>query len=366
MFSNLGKSFTFLLFGCFSAFCAADAFAQNKQPEHIPSLESPSAILNSPPDAEVRADSEKSQTDDPLKPPRSVQTTEKREKIISEDKSDVEKEKLEPLNFNRQGGINNFRCNFSSTEDRKRRFLFNEAAIARAERFSFRPPLAASFGDLKNPAAPGDAATVQNGKTEGFHWRSAIGQSLMFLAVQHGYAFTQPKTREALKGKFWKDYVASVKSLSGWEDGGRFFTNYIAHPMQGAFTGFIYVQNDPKGLKQQFGASGDYWRSRLKAMAWSAAWSTQFEIGPLSQASIGNVGLKGKQTWGDIVVTPTVGTAMLVSEDAIDRFVMKRIERATGNFYVRIFSRMLLNPTRTVANLFRFKEPWYRDRPREH
>lgn len=203
-----------------------------------------------------------------------------------------------------------------------------------------------------------------NKTEEGFRWRSATGQTLMFLAIQHGYAFTQPKTREALKGKFWKDYVKSVKSLRGWADGGRFFTNYIAHPMQGSFLGYIQVQNDPKGLKQQFGTSGDYWRSRLKAMAWSAAWSTQFEIGPVSQASIGNVGLKGKQTYIDIVVTPTVGTAWLIGEDAIDRFVMKRIERSTDNFYAVIFARMLLSPTRTIANVFRFKTPWYRDRPR--
>jgi hypothetical protein len=186
----------------------------------------------------------------------------------------------------------------------------------------------------------------------------------VFLAIQHGYALTQPKTREALKGKFFKDYVKSVKSLHGWDDGGRFFTNYIAHPMQGAFTGFIQVQNDPKGLKQRFGTSADYWRSRMKAMAWTAAWSTQFEIGPISQASIGNVGLKGKQTYEDIVVTPLGGTAMLISEDAIDRFVMERIERRTNNFYIIIFSRMLLSPTRTIANIFRFKTPWYRDRPR--
>jgi len=199
---------------------------------------------------------------------------------------------------------------------------------------------------------------------ESFHWRSATKQSLVFLAIQHGYALTQPKTREALKGKFFKDYVKSVKSLHGWDDGGRFFTNYIAHPMQGAFTGFIQVQNDPKGLKQRFGTSADYWRSRMKAMAWTAAWSTQFEIGPISQASIGNVGLKGKQTYEDIVVTPLGGTAMLISEDAIDRFVMERIERRTNNFYIIIFSRMLLSPTRTTANIFRFKTPWYRDRPR--
>lgn len=199
---------------------------------------------------------------------------------------------------------------------------------------------------------------------EGFQWRSAIGQSLLFLAVQHGYAFTQEKTRRELKGNFFRDYVKSVKSLRGWDDGGRFFTNYIAHPMQGSFTGFIQIHNDPKGKHQRFGTSAGYWQSRMKAMVWSAAWSTQFEIGPISQASIGNVGLKGKQTYVDLVITPTVGTAMLITEDAIDRFLIERIEGKTKNYYLMIFSRVFLNPTRTMANLIRFKIPWYRDRPR--
>ncbi len=199
---------------------------------------------------------------------------------------------------------------------------------------------------------------------ESFRWREATKQSLMFLSIQHGYALTQPKTRTAMKGKFWKDYASSVKSLKGWSDGGRFFTNYVAHPMQGAFLGYIQVQNDPKGMKQQFGASGDYWRSRMKALAWSAAWSTQFEIGPLSQASIGNVGLEGKQTYIDIVVTPTIGTAWLITEDAADRYLIRSIERRTKNLFVIIITRMLLNPTRSMANLFRFQTPWHRDRPR--
>ena len=233
-----------------------------------------------------------------------------------------------------------------------------------SKRTSFAPLSPIPARDLRFCPSPEDLAKQQNGKPDGFQWRPAIGQSLVFLAAQHGYALTQPKTREALNGKFWKDYTQSVKNLNGWDDGGRFFTNYIAHSMQGAFSGFIYVQNDPKARKQQFGVSGDYWRSRLKAMAWSAAWSTQFELGPISQASIGNVGLHGKQTWGDIVVTPTVGTAMLVGEDAIDRFVMRRIERVSNSFYIRIFARMLLNPTRNFSNILRFKPPWYRDRPR--
>jgi hypothetical protein len=193
-----------------------------------------------------------------------------------------------------------------------------------------------------------------------FRWGSAFRQSLLFLSVQHGYALTQPKTRRDLHGPFFKDYARSVRSLHGWADGGRFFTNYVAHPMEGSLYGFIQVQNDPAGSRLRFNDAG-YWRSRMKALAWSAAWSTQFEIGPVSQASIGNVGLHGKQTYVDIVMTPTAGLGLLMAEDALDRYLVERIERRAGGKYARIFARTALNPTRTAANLLRFKKPWHRD-----
>lgn len=204
--------------------------------------------------------------------------------------------------------------------------------------------------------------TSPNGSGDGFRWKPATEQALLFLAVQHGYAFTQPKTRRDLHGPFFRDYFRSVKSLSKWEDGGRFFTNYVAHPMQGSLLGHIYVQNDPRGRSERFSRSKAYLQSRLKAVAWSAAWSTQFEIGPVSQASIGNVGLHGKQTWVDIVVTPTGGALWLVAEDTLDRFVVRRIEERTKNHFLRIAARMLFNPTRSGANLLRFEKPWHRDR----
>lgn len=236
------------------------------------------------------------------------------------------------------------------------------------------PPLTSGAVNDEDPAqaldtnGPSVSLETPKGAPEraaGFHWRAAAEQSLLFLAVQHGYAFTQPKTRRDLRGPFFKDYIRSVRSLHGWSDGGRFFTNYVAHPMEGSLLGFIQVQNDPSGSRLKFGGTGDYWRSRMKALAWSAAWSTQFEIGPVSQASIGNVGLHGKQTYVDIVVTPTAGLGLLVAEDAIDRYLIERLERQTQSRYLIIFSRMALNPTRTAANLLRFKKPWYRDtRPR--
>jgi len=277
------------------------------------------------------------------------------------DRSNWKQEKTELSEKTDKSGIKDNEYNFRAIKIDKKDLDFRSSTLRELKKYPFQQQTLSA--DSKNKAEDDDPKTVKN---EGFNWRAAFSQSLIFLGVQHGYAFTQPKTRRSLKGKFWNDYVDSVKSLSGWDDGGRFFTNYIAHPMQGSLTGFIYVQNSPQARRQQFGMSGDYWRSRMKAMLWTTAWSTQFEIGPISQASIGNVGLSGKQTWEDIIVTPPLGTAMLITEDALDRYIIKSIERRTDNFYIKIFSRMLFNPTRVFANLLRFKEPWYRDRPTAH
>jgi hypothetical protein len=100
-------------------------------------------------------------------------------------------------------------------------------------------------------------------------------------------------------------------------------------------------------------------------MAWAAAGSTQFELGPLSQASIGNVGAgiyeAKKMTYVDLVITPTLGTVWIILEDAIDRHVIARIDRGTQNSLLRALARVVLNPTRTFSNGFRFEAPWHRD-----
>ncbi len=199
-----------------------------------------------------------------------------------------------------------------------------------------------------------------------FHWRPAIEQTMMMLGIQHGYALAaQEKTRRALaNGNFFGDYWRSIRKIEGWDDGNRFATNYIAHPMQGGLTGFIFVQNHDRARMQTFNDSKEYWNDRFKAFIWSTAWSTQFELGPISQSSIGNVGMYGGMGYVDLVVTPTAGTAWLISEEAIDRYVIRHIE--TRSFFIKAMARMFLNPMRTVANLLRFREPWYRDRPFGH
>jgi hypothetical protein len=206
---------------------------------------------------------------------------------------------------------------------------------------------------------------TENGVSEKFHWKPAILQSVLIQGFQLSYALVvQEKTRRALKGPFFDDYWKSIKGVRGWSDGNKFFTNYIAHPMQGGMTGFIFVQNHDRAKKQKFGESKQYWKDRFKAFVWSAAWSTNWELGPISQSSVGNVGLYKKQGYVDLVITPTVGTGWLVTEEALDRYVIRHLE--TRGPKVKKLVRTFLNPMRAVANLLRFKEPWYRDRPYGH
>jgi hypothetical protein len=201
-------------------------------------------------------------------------------------------------------------------------------------------------------------------KQRGVDWRKVFSQSALFLAVEQGFRLgTQPGTREALKGKFFDDWFKSVKSTKGWGDGDDFLTNYIGHPMEGAVVANIFVQNDPRGRNQVFSRNSAYWNSRLKATVWSAIYSTQFELGPISEASLGNVGNNGNSLSGavDLVVTPLAGLGWQVGEDAIDKYLIVKIESWTSNPVTLMFARSVLNPTRSFANVMRMMVPWSRD-----
>jgi hypothetical protein len=196
-----------------------------------------------------------------------------------------------------------------------------------------------------------------------FHWKPALSQSLFFLGFQHSLRFTQSKTRRNLGGNFFDAWGDSIRNIDrGWGDGDDIVTNYFGHPMEGATAGYIQIQNDPKGAQQQVGLSGDYWRSRLKAMAWAAVYSTEFEIGPISEATIGHVG-RDRRTQGvvDFVVTPTAGLGFILGEDLVDRHIIQPWERTHTNPILGAIMRSLLNPDRSLANLSRLKVPWHRD-----
>src|SRR5262245_46926341 len=218
---------------------------------------------------------------------------------------------------------------------------------------------------------PDHAADQDQGeglKRNSFDWNVAFRQSMVFLGIQQTFRLaTEAGTRAELKGPFFKDYFKTLGNLRGWNDGDPFLVNYIGHPMMGSVTGFIQVQNDPKGVVEEVSLKKSYWRSRLKAFGWSFAYSTQFELGLFGEAGIGNIGIRpyGKakhpMAYVDIVVTPVVGTGWLVGEDMIDRYLIRRLEKTIRSRAFQIVLRGFLNPTRSFANLIRGKKPWHRD-----
>ena len=215
--------------------------------------------------------------------------------------------------------------------------------------------------------AAGDNSTnsglIEPVKMGGVDWKGVILQSAFFLGIEQGWRLNQPTTRDCLTGKFFDDWFKSVKGTHGWGDGDNFLTNYIGHPMEGSVTNYIFAQNDPRGRNHSFGWNSPYWKSRMKATAWSAFYSTQFEIGPISEASLGNVGQPGVSDagWVDLIVTPLAGLGWQVGEDALDKYIVMRIESWTGNRLVLTLTRGFLNPTRSFANMMRLKVPWHRD-----
>ena len=207
-----------------------------------------------------------------------------------------------------------------------------------------------------------DPAPSAGTDNQSFQWKPALLESGLMLVSQHALRMIQPKTRRELGGPFISDYFESVSTIHTWNDSDSILTNYVGHPMMGAVAGYIQIFNDPRGRCLPFeSSSGEYWRSRLKAMAWTAVYSIQYEIGPLSEASIGNVGIHPPtMAVVDLVVTPVGGFAVTLLEDFVDTRFISRWERGTSPAKAR-FYRVALNPCRSLANLLRFKRPSYRD-----
>lgn len=220
-----------------------------------------------------------------------------------------------------------------------------------------------AFAPLIRPAP--DATSVDNLKRPdpGMDWLGLSAGTLSFLAVEHGFRLlTEPGTVSGLSGPYLRNYGRAVGNLHGWADGDEFYVNYVGHPMEGGVAGFIFAQNDRAYRFVEFGSSREYWRSRLRAAAFAWAFSTQFEIGPVSEASIGGIQAAfPQQGFVDHVITPTVGLAWMIGEDAVDKYVIERIEEATTNRLVRYVARSGLNPCRSFAYIVQGRLPWDRE-----
>ena len=189
-----------------------------------------------------------------------------------------------------------------------------------------------------------------------------IGDSLKLLLIEHGTRIAfQEKTRRELDGPFWSDYKRSVRMPPQWADTDAWWVNYIGHPIHGAAAGYIWLDHE-RGAPQDISLSKTYWASRGRATVWSAVYSLQFEIGPLSEASIGNVGMKPETTgWVDHVVTPAGAFGWIVAEDAVDRYFVQWFEARTQNKIARATMRVFCNPGRGLSNAASGRSPWFRD-----
>jgi hypothetical protein len=190
----------------------------------------------------------------------------------------------------------------------------------------------------------------------------AFSDSLKLLLIEHATRIAfQGKTRRELGGNFWADYRRSVRMPPQWDDTDAWWVNYIGHPIHGAAAGYIWIDHE-HAAPAEISRRRDYWSSRARASAWSASYSLQFEIGPLSEASIGNVGMRPETTgWVDHVVTPIGAFGLIVAEDALDRYFVKWAETRVTNRAVRIALRVAANPGRALANGASGRAPWHRE-----
>ena len=219
---------------------------------------------------------------------------------------------------------------------------------------------------------------VLRGKPCRVSWLPILWESLESTTIENtGNIALDDETRnDLIHNPYWGTYAKCVHQFRyrQWRDDDDFVVDYIGHGMQGATVASIFEQHDPKGRGLVYVNNGNYWRSRLKAMAWITVYEVQWKIGPAGEASIGNSGLntyftprvKGRSTnetgFQDFVDTPIVGFGWNIAEDAMDRYVMPHIWKRTHNKL--LLSLLLpLTPCKAAANILRYKPIYYRDFP---
>jgi hypothetical protein len=225
----------------------------------------------------------------------------------------------------------------------------------------------------------------------GFHWGRALLESFELLSIEQAYVVhTDWKWVAGSNSEngvpfnhYWRDYKQSLSAWinSGWSDGDPNMYGYVGHPIQGVATSYIFLQNDPKSEGVEFSKTKAYWISRLKATAWNAAYSTQWNIGLLSEMTIEKYGTHWRSPWNqngtwpcttkncytgvgqiDLVMTPVAGMGWLVGEDILDRFITRRVETSTRNRTLIDVTRCGLDPIQVGTNILHGKRPWYRPR----
>jgi hypothetical protein len=234
-------------------------------------------------------------------------------------------------------------------------------------------------------ANPRPAPTLVEAKHSGaIHWRPLLREwCLNLLMDQTARIAKESKTRDAMGGPFFQDWFTTVTTydFNRWNDEDKFVTSNVAHPMQGAIVAAIFWQNDDHvRFSDQDFHSAAYRMALLEAFLFVTFDAVQWKLGPLSESSIGNVGLPAhwwdrdcaqlglrcEQRTGlnDLVMNEVAGTALTIGFQWLDKHVQKRIEGRTQSRALIDTTRMLSGPAQVVANILRGRRPWYRDNRR--
>jgi len=216
-----------------------------------------------------------------------------------------------------------------------------------------------------------------------WNWKASTLQSFEFTMFNHVWrAAWDPSLRYQLAHKpFFHDWFTSYGgyNLHRWGDGDDFVVNYVGHPLQGAVTSRIYLQNDPRSFVK-ISKSHNYWVPLGWSTLWSALWQVQWKVGPFSETSFGNAGgweyVPGCGTdlaclnnpkypkpptnntgLTDWVSTSLIGDVWVIGEDTLDRFVVAPIARNHRILGGRIL-RACLEPSRDFAAIVAGKFVW--------
>jgi hypothetical protein len=217
----------------------------------------------------------------------------------------------------------------------------------------------------------------------GIHWGPLLREWWLDIGIEQSERILmEPKTRDQLEGKFFQEWFSDVAQYRYglWNDGDKFFTSNIGHPLQGAVIEGIFWQNDDRvRFSEQDFHSAAYRKALWQAFAFATLDAVQWKLGPVSEASIGHVGLPAhwwdtpyycnllhdychpRTGLDDLVMNEVGGTVLTIGFQWTDKHVQVAIEKRFHNRAVIDTTRILTNPPASLANLLRFRRPWFRD-----
>jgi hypothetical protein len=207
------------------------------------------------------------------------------------------------------------------------------------------------------------------------HWHQLMIEGTLFNTFQDaGNLYTGYWYRvETTQGDWWDRYINSAAgwAWNRWSDYNPFLDDYVGHPMMGAITNDLWIQNDPRGMTVTQSNTWPYWRRLLRAGIFSTAYSFWWKLGPTGEAAIGHNGdhlipdssgqhSSNETGWVELVTTPVGGALWTMAEDAMDKHVVAPIEGQGRNPF-GLLALSFLEPAHATANVFRWRPPWYRD-----